>query len=74
MLKAPQNEYEHMRAGMEFSLALQAIRKIVRTSKGLDYDIVMEISDVIHSMEEDLKRRNGDDQRGEGSIPEGTAE
>lgn len=66
MLKAPSNEYEHMRAGMEYKLALQAIRKIVRTAKGLDYDIVMQIADVINSMEEDLKKRCGsDDERGE---------
>ena len=61
MLHEPRNEYEHMRAGMEYKLALQAIRKIVRTSKGLDYDIVKEIADIIHSMEEDVKKRGGDD-------------
>ena len=61
MLHEPRNEYEHMRAGMEYKLALQAIRKIVRTSKGLDYDIVKEIADIIHSMEEDVKKRSGDD-------------
>ncbi len=70
MLKAPSNEYESMRAGMEYKLALQAIRKIVRTEKGLDYDIVMKISDVIHSMEEDVKRRTGDDNGGEGGMAE----
>ena len=58
MLHEPRNEYEHMRAGMEYKLALQAIRKIVRTSKGLDYDIVKEIADIIHSMEEDVKKRS----------------
>ena len=61
MLHEPRNEYEHMRAGMEYKLALQAIRKIVRTSKGLDYDIVKEIADIIHSMEEDVKKRSEDD-------------
>lgn len=74
MLHQPRNEYEHMRAGMEYKLALQAIRKIVRTEKGLDYDIVMQIADVIHSMEEDVARRIGDDNGGEDSVPEKPAE
>lgn len=70
MLHAPQNEYEQMRAGMEYRLALQAIRKIVRNSKGLDYDIIKEISDVIHSMEDDVARRVGNDNAGEDRVPE----
>lgn len=74
MLHSPRNEYESMRAGMEYKLALQAIRKIVRTAKGLDYDIVKEIADVIHSMEEDVQRRIGDDHTGEGGVPEKSAE
>ena len=62
MLKAPSNEYEDLRAGMEYKLALQAIRKTVRNSNGkTDYDIVTEISKIIHSMEEDLKKREADD-------------
>ena len=36
MLKAPSNEYEIMRAGLEYKLAMQAIRKIVRSSKESD--------------------------------------
>ena len=70
MMKAPSNEYEQMRAGMEYKLALQAIRKIVRTAKGTDYEIVKEISDVIHSMEEDVNRRCGNDNGGEGCVAE----
>jgi hypothetical protein len=47
---------------MEYKLALQAIRKTVRNSNGkTDYDIVTEISKIIHSMEEDLKKREADD-------------
>ena len=61
MMKAPSNEYEELRAGMEYKLALQAIRKIVRTEKGLPYDIITEISNIIHSMEDDVKRRCGED-------------
>ena len=59
-MKAPSNEYEMMRAGMEYKLALQAIRKIVRTEHGLPYDVIKEISNIIHSMEDDVKRRCGD--------------
>ena len=61
MMKAPSNEYEHLRAGMEYKLALQAIRKIVRENKPLPYDYIKEISEIIHSMEDDLKKRRGDD-------------
>jgi hypothetical protein len=61
MLKAPSNEYETMRAGMEYKLAMQAIRKIVRTSKDSDYAQVTEISKILKSMEEDLKKREADD-------------
>lgn len=74
MLHEPRNEYENMRAGMEYKLALQAIRKIVRTSKGLDYDIVTEIADIIHSMEEDVKKRCGDDNGGEAGVAEEPAQ
>ena len=59
-MKAPSNEYETLRAGMEYKLALQAIRKIVRSEKGLPYDIIKQISEIIHSMEDDVKRRCGD--------------
>jgi hypothetical protein len=62
MLKAPSNEYENMRAGIEYKLAMQAIRKIVRTSKDSDYAQVTEISKILKSMEEDLKKRRGDDE------------
>lgn len=61
MLKAPSNEYETMRAGMEYKLAMQAIRKIVRTSKDSDYAQVTEISKILKSMEEDLKKREAED-------------
>lgn len=61
MLKAPSNEYEIMRAGLEYKLAMQAIRKIVRSSKESDYKQVTEISKILSSMEEDLKRRRGED-------------
>ena len=61
MLKAPSNEYEIMRAGLEYKLAMQAIRKIVRSSKESDYKHVTEISKILSSMEEDLKRRRGED-------------
>jgi len=74
MLKAPSNEYECMRAGMEYKLALQAIRKVIRSSKGSDYDQVNEVQKIIHSMEEDLKRRCGDDNGGENRLSEGTGE
>ena len=68
MLKAPSNEYEHMRAGMEYKLALQAVRKVVRTAKGSDYEQVTEISNIIDSMREDLRRRCGDDNGGEDPV------
>ena len=76
MLKAPSNEYEQMRAGMEYKLAMQAIRKVVRTGKGTDYAQATEISNIIDSMKEDLRKRRGedDDQRGEGGVPEESAE
>ena len=62
MLKAPSNEYEKMRAAIEYKLALQAIRKTIRNGKDkLDYDIVMEVANIIHSMEEDVKRRLSED-------------
>ena len=71
MLKAPSNEYELIRAGMEYKLALQAIRKVVRTAKGSDFEQVTEISNIIDSMREDLLRRRGDDdQGGEGGAAE----
>jgi uncharacterized protein YeeX (DUF496 family) len=60
-MKAPSNEYESLRAGMEYKLALQAIRKIVRSERGLPYDIIKEISGIIHSMEDDIKKRCDDD-------------
>ena len=60
MLHAPNNEYEQLRAGMEYKLAMQAIRKLVRTSKESDYQLVTEISKIIKSMEEDVKRRGND--------------
>ena len=59
-LKAPTNEYEHLRAGMEYKLALQAIRKIVRESRELPYDTIKEIADIIDSMREDLRKRRGE--------------
>ena len=62
MLKAPSNDYEHLRAGMEYKLAMQAIRKIVRTSKESDYDQVTEIEKILESMEEDLRKREGDNE------------
>ena len=61
MLHAPNNEYESLRAGMEYKLAMQAIRKLIRTSKASDYEQVTEISKIIKSMEEDVKRRTVDD-------------
>ena len=64
MLHEPRNEYEHMRAGMEYKLAMQAIRKIVRTGKGSDFDQITEISDIIDSMREDIRKRNDDDDKG----------
>jgi len=62
MLHEPRNEYEHMRAGIEYKVALQAIRKVVRGSDEKD-DVkkVMEIVEIVHSFEEDMKRRTGDD-------------
>ena len=60
MLHAPNNEYEQLREGMEYKLAMQAIRKLVRTSKESDYQQVTEISKIIKSMEEDVKRRGND--------------
>ena len=68
MLKAPSNEYELMRAGMEYKLALQAVRKVVRTGKGSDYEQITEIANIIDSMREDMKRRRGDDNGGEDSV------
>lgn len=68
MLKAPSNEYEHMRAGMEYKLAIQAIRKVVRTSKDSDYAQVTEIANIIDSMREDLRKRRGDDKGTEGGM------
>lgn len=60
MMKAPSNDYEHLRAGMEYKLAMQAIRKLVRTSKESDYEQVTEITKIIRSMEEDLRKRCSD--------------
>ena len=62
MLKAPSNDYEHLRAGMEYKLAMQAIRKIVRTSKESDYDQVTEIEKILESMDEDLRKREEDNE------------
>jgi hypothetical protein len=71
MLKAPSNEYELARAGMEYKLALQAIRKVVRNGKGTAYEQVTEIQNIVRSMEEDLKKRSGkDDNGGEGGVAE----
>ena len=62
MLKAPSNDYEHLRAGMEYKLAVQAIRKLVRMGNQTDYALVTEISKIIKSMEEDLRKRRGDNE------------
>ena len=62
MLKAPSNEYESLRAGIEYKLAMQAIRKLVRTSKKSDYDQAIEIAKIIKSMMEDVDRRTGSDE------------
>ena len=62
MLKAPSNEYESLRAGIEYKLAMQAIRKLVRTSKKSDYDQAIEIAEIIKSMMEDVDRRTGSDE------------
>ena len=62
MLKAPSNEYESLRAGIEYKLAMQAIRKLVRTSKESDYDQAIEIAKIIKSMMEDVDRRTGNDE------------
>ena len=71
MLKAPSNEYESMRAGMEYKLALRAIRKLVRVGKGTAYEQVTEIQNIVRSMEEDLKKRSGDnDNGGKGCVAE----
>ena len=59
-LNAPRNEYELMRAGMEYKLALQAVRKVVRTSKGSDYEQMTEIRGIVESMEADLLKRCGE--------------
>lgn len=61
MLKAPSNEYETLRAGIEYKLAMQAIRKLVRTSKDSDYDQAIEIAKIIKSMMEDVEKRCGDE-------------
>lgn len=58
-MKAPSNEYESLRAGMEYQLAMKAIRKVVRTSKESDYNQATEISKIIKSMEEDVRVRMG---------------
>lgn len=57
-MKAPSNEYESLRAGMEYKLAMQAIRKIVRTSKESDYAQAAEIAKIIQSMEDDIRLRS----------------
>lgn len=57
-MKAPSNEYESLRAGMEYKLAMQAIRKIVRTSKESDYAQATEIAKIIQSMEADMRLRD----------------
>ena len=62
MLKAPSNEYETLRAGIEYKLAMQAIRKLVRTSKESDYDQAIEIAKIIKSMMEDVEKRCRDDE------------
>ena len=62
MLSQPSNEYEHMRAGIEYKVALQAIRKVVRSHDELsDFDKVNEIVKICHSLEEDIRRRNSDE-------------
>ena len=59
-LKAPTNEYEFLRAGIEYKLAMQAIRKLVRTSKDDDYTQAIAIAEIIKSMMEDVERRCDD--------------
>ena len=59
-LKAPTNEYESLRAGIEYKLAMQAIRKLVRTSKDDDYTQAIAIAEIIKSMMEDVERRCDD--------------
>ena len=59
MLKAPSNDYELLRAGMEYKLAMQAIRKLIRTNKESDYTQVTEIAKIIQSVEEDVRKRCG---------------
>ena len=59
MLKAPSNDYELLRAGIEYKLAMQAIRKLVRSSKESDYAQVTEIAKIIQSVEEDVRKRCG---------------
>lgn len=71
-MKAPSNVYESLRAGMEYKLALQAIRKVVKSSQGSDYDQIKEISAIIHSMEEDVERRMGSDNGGENRVAAGS--
>ena len=61
-LSAPKNEYELMRAGMEYKLALQAVRKVIRTSKGSDYEQMEEIRGIVESMETDLRKRRETDE------------
>ena len=58
-MKAPTNEYESLRAGMEYKLAMQAIRKLIRTNKESDYAQVTEIAKIIQSVEEDVRKRCG---------------
>ena len=60
VLKAPTNEYESLRAGIEYKLAMQAIRKLVRTSKDDDYTQAIAIAEIIKSMMEDVERRCDD--------------
>ena len=59
-LKAPTNEYESLRAGIEYKLAMQAIRKLVRTSKDDDYTQAIAIAEIIKSMMLDVERRCDD--------------
>lgn len=58
-MNSPRNEYENIRAGMEYRVALQAIRKVVRTGDSDPVKRVQEVIDIVHSFEEDMKRRTG---------------
>lgn len=49
------NEYESLRAGFEYKVALQAIRKVIRSSDTDDIQKVKDIVGIVHSFEDDLE-------------------